>query len=86
MRDTFDGGDRNSINTNFDSLSEIKIAKIFQKEQCSNSTWPKLPPWAIEEERKSWGKRLHVLEWEDDCNVSSAKHSDDYRSLNGWKV
>ena len=54
-------------------------------EKQSYSSCSNLPPWVIEKEREFWGKRLRVLEWEDDCNIGD-KHLDDYRALNGWKV
>jgi len=68
----------------FSSTAAIHNSIACDTERRSYLTWPKLPPWAIEEERKSWGQLLHLLEWEDDYDSIDRK-SKGYRELNGWK-
>ena len=90
---TFNGENRDSAgvtnNPSFivgDSVSATTCKpKEHIIEKQSYLSWPNLPPWAIEKERESWGKRLRVLEWEDDCDIGD-NHLEGHRALNGWKV
>jgi len=57
-------------------------------EMANNKTWPTLPSWAAElEKRNYWGDRLQINEWEGyGGGADDAADIDRYREENGWKV
>jgi hypothetical protein len=75
--------------TCLDSLDNECISNdsnICHDSSCYSKSWPALPSWARDSERKKWGERLEIKEWDgpncdgDDNNVEK------YREDNGWKV
>ena len=61
------------------------------QEETPHKTWPDLPSWAQIENRRGFGERLNISEWDGLGGTGSAlgddsANIDQYRKDNGWKV
>jgi len=82
-----------SSNSILDPLESLSLANTNRLKSDVQTTYRKLPQWAIEQ-IPTWGERICMPEWDvDESIIEVVGNSDlndivdsDYRSMSGWKV
>ena len=75
-----------------DPLESLSLANTNRLKSDVQTTYRKLPQWAIEQ-IPTWGERICMPEWDADESIIEVGSGDlndivdsDYRSMSGWKV
>jgi hypothetical protein len=62
------------------------ISNICNDSTALSKTWPTLPSWAKESERKKWGEKLEIKEWDGPNEDDNDHDVQKYRAEHGWNV